>query len=129
MCKKKVHQSSPFERPSTREKLIELRANPDNWNLTQREAGELLGVTSRWIKKLEADDTFWEEVFAINRRNGKGKDAAIWRSMTKEAMDGSFFHQKLYFEMTNQYTEKKQTEVKGKLTIDQLIDLIPDENK
>jgi transcriptional regulator with XRE-family HTH domain len=128
--KKKVPKSSTFKRPSTREKLIELRTNPDNWNRTQKEIAELLGVTDRYVRELESDDAFWEEVFARNKRNAKGKDAAIWRAMTKEAIDGSFFQQKLYFEMTGQYIQKQvhqgdknnPVRVEGELTIKQLID-------
>jgi len=128
--KKKVCKSLQFKKPNTREKLIELRTNPENWDMTQEQAGKLLGVTRQWVTKLESDDAFWEEVFARNKRNAKGKDAAIWRAMTREAIGGSFFQQKLYFEMTGQYIQKQvhqgdknnPVRVEGELTIKQLID-------
>ena len=136
MGKKKVPKSSAFKRPNTKEKLIELRTNPDNWNITQKEIAELLGVTDRYIRELESDDAFWEEVFARNKRNAKGKDAAVWKSLTEEARNGSFFQQKLYFEMTGQYVQKQvhqgdkdnPVRIEATLTLEQMIERMkPDE--
>jgi len=117
---KKIPKSSGFRKPSTRSRLIEILTNPENWDITQVKKAELLGVTDRYVRELESDDSLWEEVFAINKRKSKGKDAAIWKSMCCEAINGSFFQQKLYFEMTGQYKEKKQLEVKNTITIEEL---------
>lgn len=94
-------------------RLAEVLANPDiQGSIAEqcRQAGVSRRSYYRWIEIPE----FTEYVHYLVQRYTDNRLSQVWKALCNKAEGGDVMAIKLYFELKNQYTEKRQIEITGK---------------
>ncbi|HEY85649.1 MAG TPA: hypothetical protein G4N96_11135 [Chloroflexi bacterium] len=104
---------------SKQRRAIEWLANPgnDRQPKTQRLLAAEIGVRIETITRWKRKPEFMDAVLARSRELLKSDLPEIYRSLADEAKAGSHKHQKLAFELSGEYVERKEVEVSVPVTI------------